>query len=181
MVAEPKLTPVTYAGLVGVVEPAGIRMLGVTVSFVGSLLVSVTVTSCTAGVGPTLTAIGSVWPGATVTPDCTVRLPCVREVMGAEPEVSPVALAVIVVGPPAVGPPVIVNVPVVLPPVMFTLVDDRVTNPVLFSESATFTPVLGAGEFSVIVPVTVFPTPTALELNVSVMVACPTLMVADAG
>src|ERR1019366_2252348 len=86
-----------------------------------------------------------------------------------------------VVGPPAVGPPVIVNIPVVLPPVMFTLVDDRVTNPVLSSASATFTPGPGAGEFSVMVPVTVFPTPTALELNVSVMVACPTLMVADAG
>ncbi len=87
MVAEPKLTPVTCAGVVGVVEPAGITMVGVTAIFVGSLLVSVTVTSCTAAVGPTLIAIGSVWPGATVTPDCTVRLPCVTEVTDALPEV----------------------------------------------------------------------------------------------
>ena len=87
MVAEPKLTPVTCAGVFGVVEPAGITMLGVTVSIVGSLLVSRIVTSWTAGVGPTLTAIGSVWPGATVTPDCTAMLPCVTEVMVAVPEV----------------------------------------------------------------------------------------------
>jgi hypothetical protein len=87
MVAEPKLTPVTCAGVFGVFEPAGITMLGVTVSIVGSLLVSRIVTSWTAGVGPTLTAIGSVWPGATVTPDCTAMLPCVTEIMVAELEI----------------------------------------------------------------------------------------------
>jgi len=80
-----------------------------------------------------------------------------------------------------VGPPVIVNVPVALPLGIFTLVDDRETNPVLSCESVTLSPVLGAGEFSVIVPVTVFPTPTLFELNVSVMVACPTLIVPKYG
>src|ERR1019366_226329 len=79
------------------------------------------------------------------------------------------------------GPPVIENHAVVLPPPTFTLGEDRLTNPVLSSASAIFTPVPGAGEFRVIVPVTVFPTPTTLELNVSVMVACPTLIVANPG
>src|SRR6516225_5067991 len=74
-----------------------------------------------------------------------------------------------------------VNVPVVLPPGMFTIVVDRLTNPVLSSESPMFTPVPAAGELSVIVPVTVFPTPTVLELNVSVMMAWLTLIVADPG
>jgi hypothetical protein len=83
MVAEPKLTPVTCAGVVGVVAPAGMMMLGVTVSFVVSLLVSVIVTLLSAGVGPTLTAIGTVWPAATVKPVCTVMLPCVTEVIAA--------------------------------------------------------------------------------------------------
>ena len=69
----------------------------------------------------------------------------------------------------------------VLPPGMLTLVVDKLTNPVLSRESPMLTPVPGAGEFNVIVPVTVFPTPTVLELNVSVMMAWPTLIVADPG
>jgi len=80
-VAEPKLTPVTCAGVIGVVAPAGMTMLEVTVSFVGSLLTRLMVRSLAAGVGLMLTAIGSVWPGATVKPCCTVMLPCVTEVM----------------------------------------------------------------------------------------------------
>ena len=87
IVAEPKLTPVTSAGEVGVVEPAGMTMVGVTVSFVVSLLISVIVTGLTAGAGPTLMVIGTVCPGATVTPDCTLMLPCVTEVMVAWLEV----------------------------------------------------------------------------------------------
>jgi hypothetical protein len=87
MVAEPKLTPVTWAGAVGVVEPAGMVIGDVTVSFVVSLLTSVIVTSLVAAVGPTLTAIGSVWPGAIVKPDCTVMLPFVTEFTVAVPEV----------------------------------------------------------------------------------------------
>src|SRR5664280_467119 len=74
------------------------------------------------------------------------------------------------VGPPAlIGPPVTVNVPVVPPEGIVTLVVDSETNPFLSSESSMVTPVAGAGEFSVMVPVTVFPTPTLLEPSVSVM------------
>jgi hypothetical protein len=88
---------------------------------------------------------------------------------------------VIVVGPPTLGPPVIVNEPVVAPRAIPTVFDDRETNPSLSCESATFTPGLGAGPFRVIVPVTVSPMPTLFALSVSMMVGCTTLIVPKAG
>src|ERR1700732_4236546 len=66
MIADPRLTPVTCAGVSGVVARSGMKMEGVTVNFEVSLLVSVIVTP-PLGAGETrLTFIGTGWPGATV-------------------------------------------------------------------------------------------------------------------
>src|SRR5436305_1687080 len=68
-----------------------------------------------------------------------------------------------------------------VPEGIFTAPDERETNPLLSSETVPFTPAARAGEFNVMVPVTVLPTPTLFELNVSVMIGRPTLIVAKPG
>ncbi len=60
MVADPKLTPVICAGVVGVVAPSGVKTVGETVSVVVSLLVKVMVTPPTGAIVTRLTANGKV-------------------------------------------------------------------------------------------------------------------------
>jgi hypothetical protein len=73
--------------VVGVVEPAGITMVGVTVTFDGSLLVSVIVTALPAAEGPTLTGNVVVWPSTTaVAAVGKVMLPAMTEVIFCELE-----------------------------------------------------------------------------------------------
>jgi hypothetical protein len=66
MVAEPMLMPLTCGCVAGVVAPAGIRMLGGTVTLEASLLVNVTVIP-PAGAGlDRVTANAADWPRPTV-------------------------------------------------------------------------------------------------------------------
>jgi hypothetical protein len=62
---------------------------------------------------------------------------------------------------------------VAAPPAMLTL-GGRVTIPLLSTPRATVIPLPGAGAVSVIVPLTVFVTPTLLELKVTAMPGWPT-------
>jgi hypothetical protein len=85
MVAEPKSTPVTWAGLVGVSAPCAMNTLGVTVTREVLLLASATVTPPTGAGVANVTCMGTDCPGATVTPDCRKIAPSWRTSMAAEP------------------------------------------------------------------------------------------------
>ena len=85
MVADPKLTPVTCAGVDGVVAPSGMKTVGETVRVFVSLLVRVMVTPPTGAIVTRLTPSGTVWPGATTTLDCSVMAPKATTVIGTEP------------------------------------------------------------------------------------------------
>jgi hypothetical protein len=68
MVADPLLIPVTCGCVAGIVAPCTITTLdGVTVTFDGSLLTSVTVTPPAAAGADKFTGNGIDWPGAKVT------------------------------------------------------------------------------------------------------------------
>ena len=112
MLAVPKLTPVTCGAVAGCVDPAGIMTLaGETLTFVASLLVSVTVTPPVgAGVGnvtwkaadcprATLTLAGSeMAPEAwTVTLAVALGMSCALAVIVVEPALTPCTATVAVV------------------------------------------------------------------------------------
>jgi hypothetical protein len=61
IMAEPILTPVTCAGVAGVVAPAAMNTVGVTVTVDGSLLVSVTVTPPVGAACESVTGTVTVW------------------------------------------------------------------------------------------------------------------------
>lgn len=68
--ADPRLTPVTIGGLLGLVAPAAIKMLGVTVSFDVSALVRVIVAPPVGAGFNRVTLTGTEEPTDTATPVC---------------------------------------------------------------------------------------------------------------
>jgi hypothetical protein len=76
--------------------------------------------------------------------------------------------------------PVTVNVPVVLPPEMFTLAGE-VINPPGLADSETLVPASGAGALRVMVPLTVFETPTLFAVSETVIAGITTFTVAEPG
>src|SRR3954453_11977446 len=99
MFTVPRLTPVTWGGVVGVVVPAAITTVDVTVALEGSLLVKVTVTP-PAGAGVVrVTGIGTDCPTPTVKPLGSVIEPGLATVTFAVVSAMPGALARITVEP----------------------------------------------------------------------------------
>lgn len=72
MMVEPKLIPLTWAGVAGLVSPCAMKTFAVMDALDGSLLVSPMVTPPTGAGVARVTCNGTDWPGPTVTFDCTV-------------------------------------------------------------------------------------------------------------
>jgi hypothetical protein len=123
-VADPIPTPVTCGCVAGVMAPAAMDTLAVTVTFEVSLLISVTVKP-PAGAGvDRVTGNARVWPSSSVVVAGTLIAPPLgRTVTMAVALVMPVALAVINTGTPATvaAIPVTVTVAVVAPAAKVTL------------------------------------------------------------
>lgn len=170
--ADPNATPVTWAGVEGVVAPGAMKTLGETPNMDGSLLASATVTpSVGAGVlNVTLNAVD--WPGATERPVGRAIPPKFTTRMAAVPLTYPPAAAVTVAAPRV--PPITLNVPVVPPAGIATFAVSKVTLPAGLEERAMEAPV-SAGSLSVIVPLMLCVNPAAVELNVTVIVGVATV------
>ena len=85
--ADPRLTPVIWAGMLGVVAPPAIKTVGVTVSLVVSLLCSVIVAPPTGAGVKRVTLNGVLAPTATVAPEASEIAPNGAIVTPAEPDV----------------------------------------------------------------------------------------------
>ena len=120
MVADPIPAPVTCGCAAGVVAPAAIKTLAGTVTFVVSLLARFTVTPPVGAACDRVTANVAENPSATVVLAGTPIEGGGVTVTLAVALVMPVALAVIVTGPPA-ATPVTVTVALVAPAAKFTV------------------------------------------------------------
>ena len=164
-VADPSLTPVICAGVLGLVFPPEMKTLGETVSVVGSLLVSVMVAPPTGAGVNSVTLRGRVAPTPTVAFVGSEMIPNGATVMvAAELAVYPGELAVIETCPTVA--PVNIKVPPDSPVLILTL-PGIVTEPVPVADRVTVIPGLGAGAGKVIVPVAVFVSPTEFALKLS--------------
>lgn len=134
------------------VWPAAMITEGVTVAFVGSLLVRLMVTPPDGAAADNVTGILMLWPGATATPGARPMLPGELTTILVVPLAKPVEEAVIVPVPSVT--PVMLNEAVLLPAAMFTVGGLKDTRPLGATERATLTPLAGAGELSVTVPLT---------------------------
>ena len=140
--------------MAGVVAPNGMKTLGVTVTFVGSLLVSVMVTPPDGANVAKFTGNGTDWFVPTVTGlNGSWINPSSPTVTFTVPLVYPAALAVIAVEPCTA--PVSEKAPVVPPPGIITTLAGRVTNPPGLAESVTDKPLGGAAALRVRAPFTV--------------------------
>ena len=72
MFAAPRLTPVTWGCVVGVVAPAGTTTLEVAVAFDGSLMVNVTVRPPAGAGAERITGNGADWPSPTVSDEIMI-------------------------------------------------------------------------------------------------------------
>ena len=111
MSAEPKLTPVTWGCVTGVVAPCEMKTVpGEMVTFDVSLLLRVMVTPPTGAPVTSDTGNGTDWLGPTVMPLCKTMEPNKLTLTFSEPLLNPAEFATIVVFPTAT--PVTVKLPV---------------------------------------------------------------------